>query len=67
MNKYELYAVGHYFSEYPEDMPFKQFMEALRAGDVEDYWECQPYEGIPHEHLACLVEQMAEGLENYFK
>lgn len=66
MNKYELYAVGHYFSEWPDGVSFKDFIAALRTGDVNDCWSVIEYEDIPFEDLAEMVESMAESLERTF-
>lgn len=67
MNKYESYAVKHYFSEWPEHMGYAEFIKALKNDDeLDDCYPVVQYEGIPNEDMAFLVESMALSLENYF-
>jgi hypothetical protein len=67
MDKYELYAVGHYFSEWPENMSFDDFMNALATDDnIQDCWPVVQYEGIPNEDMAYLIKDMVEGLRRVF-
>jgi hypothetical protein len=67
MDKYQLFAVGHYFSEWPEDISYKEFMAALHKGDdIKDCWPVVEYEGIPNEDMAYLVDSMVGSLMRTF-
>ena len=67
-DKYEMFAVGHYFSDYPEDMTFEDFINALSNGDdIKDCWPVVEYEGIPNEDMAYLVKGMVDCLRITFK
>lgn len=33
MDKYELYAIGHYLTEWPEEWSYKQIIDELKDGD----------------------------------
>ncbi len=68
MDKFEMFAVGHYFSEWPEDMNYSEFMEALRGGeDIKECWPVVEYEGIPNEDMFHLVDSMVNCLRITFK
>jgi len=68
MDKYELFAIGHYFSEWPEQMSFDEFMTALYSGEgINDCWPAVEYEGIPNEDMAELIKSMVNCLRMTFK
>ncbi len=68
MDKYELFAVGHYFSEWPESITYKEFIAALEKDDsIEECWPVVEYEGIPNENIAYLVDSMVDSLRRTFK
>ena len=68
MDKWEMFAVGHYFSEWPEHMSYKEFMAALEKGDdIEDCWHVVEFEGIPNEDMAYMVDSMVGSLRMTFK
>jgi hypothetical protein len=68
MDKFELFAVGHYFSEWPEHMSYQEFMTALAKGDdIEDCWPVVEYEGIPNEDIGYMVDSMVGSLRMTFK
>jgi len=68
MDKYELFAVGHYFSVWPENISFKEFIAELEKGDsIKDCWPVVEYEGIPYENMAYLVNSMVDSLRMKFK
>lgn len=68
MDKYELYAIGHYLTEWPEEWSYKQIIDELKDGDNGMATSVHyHYEGIPPEDLAGEIDQMTESLRNYFK
>jgi len=68
MDKYELFAVNHYFRERPEDKGFAWFLSALEKGDsIKDCWPAEEYENIPNEQLADLVKSMINCLRMCFR
>lgn len=68
MDKHELYAIGHYLSEWPEDMTYSQVLAEMATGDKGNkITESEDYENTPLEDLAALIDGMTESLRNYFK
>jgi len=68
MDKYELFAVGHYFNDYPENMSYEKFITALQKGeDIEDCWPVAEYDGIPNEDMYHMVTSMVQCLRITFK
>jgi len=67
MDKYELYAVNHFLSSWPEGIGFKDLMKRMRTGDTSEVWPWELLEGVPPEDLAVLIEVMADNLEKVFK
>ena len=67
MNKYQLFAVGHYFSEWPEHLSFEEFMTALQNdADIIDCWPVVEYEGIPNPDMFYMVTSMIQCLKEMF-
>lgn len=68
MDKYELFAVNHYFSEWPEDKGFDWFLSELEQDhDIKDCWPAVEYEGIPNMDMAELVKSMINCLRMTFR
>jgi hypothetical protein len=68
MDKYQLFAVNHYFSSYPEHINFDEFIGELEKDhDIEDLWPAIEYEGIPNVDLAELVKSMINCLRMTFR
>ena len=68
MDKYELYAIGHYLNDWPEEMSYKQIISEMANGDEgNNITECEVYEGIPLEDLAVIIDDMTESLRMTFK
>lgn len=67
MNKYELFAVCHYLSSWPENMPFQELLEALTENNQDiEITVCETYELYPPEDIANFMSEMADSLKNYF-
>lgn len=68
MNKFELYALGHYLTDWPEELSFKQIMNELKSGDDGMVLDIHyHYEEISPEQLAIAIEDMTESLQGVFK
>lgn len=65
MNKYQLFAVDHFLSGYPDDASFEEIIQMVEDEDEEiSHWE--PYENFWGEHVAEMIEDMARDLEAVF-
>lgn len=67
MNKYELFALGHYLSSYPIEWTYKKIIDELRSENPND--EINPfcmYENILPRNLATFIESMISSLEDMF-
>lgn len=73
MDKYESYAVGHFLSQWPENLIFDEIMKVLRSdGDhyvnyQDEIWPWELVEAVPLEDLAGLIEDMVSSLRTVFK
>lgn len=73
MDKYEAFAVGHFLSQWPENLSFNEIMKVLR-GDGDHYinyqdeiWPWELVEAVPFEDLVRLIEGMESSLREVFK
>jgi len=70
MDKYELYAVGHHLSSWPEGLTFNELMDILH-GDNEDIqqeiWPWEPLEHYPLTDIGVFITSMVHSLKDTFK
>lgn len=67
MDKYELFALGHYLSSYPEDMRFPDIIDALKRDDRSiEVWPVEDYENTPYSCIAKQIEVMEWALRRTF-
>lgn len=70
MDKYELYAVGHYLSCWPENCTFTELMQWLRLNNEDtdqEIWVWEMIEGVPLTDVADMIERMVSSLRSTFQ
>lgn len=65
MNKYQLFALDHFLTDYPKDASFEEIVEMVEDED-EDVCHWEPYENLWGEHVAEMITDMARELEVVF-
>lgn len=67
MDKFELYALNHYLSDWPESLTFNGIINALIEDDQDyDITVFETYEVYPCEDVAHFIIEMVDNLEKAF-
>ncbi len=67
MDKWELYAVGHYLSEWPEDASYNEVLGLLNGESYDEISTWDVIDAVPFEDVVFLIENMVEHLRITFK
>jgi hypothetical protein len=67
MDRYQLFAIEHYLSDWPESWTYTQVLEELMSGDEGQMLTvCEHYENEWPEILVVLIADMESRVRGYF-
>lgn len=67
MKNFEAIALGEYLSEWPENMPYKDVLNHIRAGQLEEITPCEAHEDECPETLAHMINGLKNSIERLIK
>lgn len=65
MNPYEIFALGWFLSDYPEDKSFEEILDMI-AEETDDISPIEYYQDFWGSHLADMIRDLSIALERDF-